>query len=82
MLCALCVAEVLASAVDRLRPVHEMTTYGPNHWNPPRVALCACGWVQTFLNLRAANIGAERHVADGCEGCDHVVCYADSPRNN
>jgi len=49
-----------------------MTTeaYG---YQPMRVALCTCGWAFRGKTLAVVNAAAETHVADGCEGCDHVI---------
>jgi hypothetical protein len=47
--------------------------YGANVWNPPRIALCTCGWVGKGKNLKVVNELAEAHVANGCEGCDHAI---------
>jgi hypothetical protein len=50
-----------------------MRTYGPNHWNPPRTALCTCGWARKFPTLAATVPAVKAHIAEGCEGCDHAV---------
>lgn len=49
-----------------------MRTYGPNHWNPPRVASCPCGW-SAFGTLSSVNRAAEEHLVEGTEGCDHAI---------
>lgn len=52
-------------------------TKGRNHWNPPRIALCTCGWSGTFTTLRITNDHVARHLAEGCEGCDHAAHIED-----
>jgi hypothetical protein len=53
-------------------------THGKNHWNPPRLVSCCCGWVRRFPTLRAANVGSDEHIAEGCEGCDHVTAIEEA----
>jgi hypothetical protein len=42
-----------------------------------RSAVCVCGWAGVFDELKAAQAAYERHAAEGCEGCDHVVSIED-----
>jgi hypothetical protein len=44
-------------------------------YNPPYYASCVCGWVQRFESIITAQAGSAVHVAAGCEGSDHVICY-------
>lgn len=53
------------------------TTYGWNHWNPPRVAFCTCGWTGRFLTIHVATAAIAIHLAEGIEGCDHAVAIED-----
>lgn len=46
---------------------------GENFWNPPRVALCTCGWASRHGTLAEIATLSAIHEADGCEGCDHAV---------
>jgi hypothetical protein len=46
-------------------------TCGRNIWNPHYVARCVCGW-SARATAKAISAVADRHVADGCEGCDHA----------
>jgi hypothetical protein len=38
-----------------------------------RAVYCSCGFARICASLKAANIVAAIHVAEGCEGCDHTI---------
>jgi hypothetical protein len=42
-------------------------------YQPPRVALCTCGWAFRAKSLASINATVTAHLADGCEGCDHAI---------
>lgn len=49
-----------------------MRTYGPNIWNPPRIASCTCGEVHCGT-LADVNRWFATHTVEGTEGCDHAI---------